>query len=409
MKKILSALLAASLIVSCFCGCNSDRYASLPDEYVAGTDYPTSFVPRYNKFPIAPGEGGYYFTMGDFLFFMDDESKEIAPVCSRPDCRHENESDASLAWQCNAYTGTFSFKFLQLYEENLYCLSSANQNEEGKLQISESSSLLKVSPDGTTHEILCPMPLNLEFIAIHRGYLYYAYMANETTCTLARKKMDALDEEAEIVFTLSDAYWGYFFPNGWHIYFFASSSDDSLSTAYDYDLRTQNIEKLFDKQIIEGIVDGKLLCRDQSFNIGTESETAFTLYDTKTRESTPLCSVSVEPEYSWPEYATDGKLIYQFLSPRGYPESEEYNRDDGRRVMMVYDMTGKRLMSTDLQNLPAPISFAPGDEKYGFFWYEKVYEEGAPLCLDLLKKGEEFKTETIFRRSYAGLRPDLLG
>ena len=77
--------------------------------------------------------------------------------------------------------------------------------------------------------------------------------------------------------------------------------------------------------------------------------------------------------------------------------------------MMVYDMTGKRLMSTDLQNLPAPISFAPGDEKYGFFWYEKVYEEGAPLCLDLLKKGEEFKTETIFRRSYAGLRPDLLG
>ena len=101
-------------------------------------------------------------------------------------------------------------------------------------------------------------------------------MANETTCTLARKKMDALDDEAEIVFTLSDAYWGYFFPNGWHIYFFASSSDDSLSTAYDYDLRTQNIEKLFDKQIIEGIVDGKLLCRDQSFNIGTESETAFT-------------------------------------------------------------------------------------------------------------------------------------
>ena len=219
MKKILSALLAAGLIVSCFGGCNSDRYASLPDEYVAGTDYPTSFVPRYNKFPIAPGEGGYYFTMGDFLFFMDGESKEIAPVCSKPDCRHENESDASLAWQCNAYTGTFSFKFLQLYEENLYCLSAANQNEEGKLQISESSSLLKVSPDGTTHEILCPMPLNLEFIAIHRGYLYYAYMANETTCTLARKKMDALDEEAEIVFTLSDAYWGYFFPNGWHIYF----------------------------------------------------------------------------------------------------------------------------------------------------------------------------------------------
>lgn len=76
--------------------------------------------------------------------------------------------------------------------------------------------------------------------------------------------------------------------------------------------------------------------------------------------------------------------------------------------MAVYDMEGNQIDRVDLPNLPAAISFAPGDEEYGFFWYEKIHDEEQPLCMDLLKKKDGFQSENIFRRGYAGLRPGLM-
>lgn len=409
MKKILCMTLTIIVFLFSLSGCNTDKYASLPDEYVAETDYPSGFAATYNRFPIAPGEGGYYFTMGDFLFFMDGETKEIAPVCSRPDCRHENESDSSLVWQCNAHLGSFNSKFLQVYEESLYCLSSGGQGEDGKLDISASSRLLKVALDGTAHEFLCPMPLNLEFTAIHRGYLYYAYMTDEDSMGLFRKKMDSLTEEPETIFSVDDVLSGScFFLYGSHLYFYIGKADNSSTIVYDYDLNSGEVKELFDKQIIVGLVKGRLLCRKQNLDMSTESQTAFSLYDAQKGELEALCTLPVDQSFSWPEYSTDGNYIYQFLSPRGYAEQEDYNGDDGRHVMAVYDMEGNQVDFVDLPNLPAAISFAPGDEEYGFFWYEKIHDEEQPLCMDLLKKKDGFQSENVFRRCYAGLRPGLM-
>lgn len=408
MKKILCMTLTVIVFLLSLSGCGADKYASLPDEYVAETDYPSGFLATYNRFPIAPGEGGYYFTMGDFLFFMDGETKEIAPVCSRPDCRHENESDSSLVWQCNAHLGSFNSKFLQVYEESLYCLSSGGQGEDGKLDISASSRLLKVALDGTAHEFLCPMPLNLEFTAIHRGYLYYAYYsADGSTLGVYRKKMTQLDEEAEAVLEMSKTTLGSILLLGSHLYM-DCSTDSEIGVLYDVDLNSKEISRIEGQYGLVGVYQNNLLLMEA----GSEEESIFGVYDRKTDTYTRRFTVPSHDEtFASPEYASDGTYLYQFRRPVNfwdYMGTEAYDPDIGNLTMAVYDMEGNQIDRVDLPNLPASISFAPGDEEYGFFWYEKIHDEEQPLCMDLLKKKDGFQSENIFRRCYAELRPGLM-
>lgn len=408
MKKILCMTLTVIVFLFSLSGCNTDKYVSLPDEYVAETDYPSSFAATYNRFPIAPGEGGYYFTMGDFLFFMDGETKEIAPVCSRPDCRHENESDQSLVWQCNAYVGTFHSRFLQVYEGNLYCLSSGGQGEDGKLDISASSRLLKVALDGTAHEFLCPMPQNLEFTAIHRGYLYYAYYsADGSTLGVYRKKMTQLNEEAESILEIPNAFSSVFLPYGTHLYmYFATDDEDGL--LYDYNINSKEVSRIEGQYGLVGVYQNNLLLTE----VESEEERIFGVYDRKTNTYTRRFTVPSRDEtFAYPEYASDGTYLYQFRRPVDFLDSmgsEDYNRDHGKLTLAVYNMEGMQIDLVELIGLPDTISFAPGDEEYGFFWYEKIHDEEQPLCMDLLKKKDGFQSENIFRRCYAELRPGLM-
>lgn len=409
MKKILCMTLTVIVFLLSLSGCNSDKYASLPDEYVAETDYPSGFLATYNRFPIAPDEGGYYFTMGDFLFFMDGETKEIAPVCSRPDCRHENESDSSLVWQCNAHLGSFNSKFLQVYEGDLYCLSSGGQGEDGKLDISASSKLLKVALDGTAHEFLCPMPLNLEFTAIHRGYLYYAcYSADRSTLGVYRKKMSQLEEAVETVLEMPKTTLETILMLGSQLYV-NCYTDSEIGILYSIDLNSKEVSRIEGEYGLVGVCQNNLLLTE----VESEKERIFGVYDRRTgtyarRFSVPSCDES----FAYPEYASDGTYLYQFRRPVDffdYMGTEAYNPDIGNLTMSIYDMEGNQVDFVDLQNLSTSISFAPGDGEYGFFWYEKIREEEMPLCMDLLKKNEDFQTENVFRRGYAGLRPDLMG
>lgn len=408
MKKILCMTLTVIVFLFSLSGCNTDKYVSLPDEYVAETDYPLNFLTTYNRVPIAPGEGGYYFTMGDFLFFMDGETKEIAPVCSRPDCRHENESDENLVWKCNAHVGTFHSKFLQVYEGNIYCLSSGGQGEDGKLDISASSRLLKVALDGTAHEFLCPMPLNLEFTAIHRGYLYYAYdSADGSTLGVYRKKMTQLDEDAETVLEMPKTTLETVLLLGSQLYV-NCYTDSEIGILYDIDLNSKEVSRIEGQYGLVGVVQNNLLLTE----VESEDERIFGVYDRKTDTYTRRFTVpSRDESFAYPEYASDGTYLYQFRRPVDffdYMGTEAYDPDIGNLTMAVYDMEGKQIDRVDLPNLSAAISFAPGDEEYGFFWYEKIHDEEQPLCMDLLKKKDGFQSENIFRRGYAGLRPGLM-
>ena len=407
MKKILCMTLAGIVFLLSLSGCGADKYVSLPDEYVAETDYPSGFATTsYNRFPIAPGEGGYYFTMGDFLFFMDGETKEIAPVCSRPDCRHENESDENLVWQCNAYVGTFHSRFLQVYEGNIYCLSSGGQGEDGKLDISASSRLLKVALDGTAHEFLCPMPLNLEFTAIHRGYLYYAYYsADGSTLGVYRKKMTQLDEEEEAVLEMSKTTLDTILLLGSHLYM-NCSTDSEIGDLYDVDLNSKEVSRIEGQYGLVGVYQNNLLLTEAE----SEEECNIGIYNRKAGTYERRFTVPSHDEtFAYPEYASDGTYFYQFRRPVDIFQREGgYDLDCGEISMAVFDMEGEQVDFVELPNLPAAISFAPGDEEYGFFWYEKIHDEEQPLCMDLLKKKDGFQSENIFRRCYAELRPGLM-
>lgn len=67
---------------------------------------------------VAKGEGGYYFTKDDYIYFFDDTTKRTTLLCAKADCDHKNPD-------CNAFIG--SSMFYNGKEENLdvyYSVSS---------------------------------------------------------------------------------------------------------------------------------------------------------------------------------------------------------------------------------------------------------------------------------------------
>ncbi len=395
--KLLCVLLLLLLTLS---GC-SDPYAQLADTYNAETDQPASFVPLFsNTFAIAPGEGGYYFIMSDFLFFADPETEISVPVCSKAECRHYEETDPQKVWLCNAFVGSSAApSFLQFYEGNLYCISSAG-SVNGELTLFPKTELLRVSPDGTVHDYLFPVDAVLQFAAIHRGYLYYAPV--DEKYRLYRQKMDGNGEE-ELVFEAPNASVDTFF---WGNRAYMQYFEDGAVVCTTYHIQTGEVKEVetngyrWMRPFEDGIICRKISGKDSTFG----------RYDMATGTIEELCTLEDETDtYAYAEYDTDGTYLYQFRRPVGFFEQEEgYNRDNGELKMAVYDLTGKELAVTDLAELPAVICFAPGDENCGVFWYEKIKEEEMPMYLTLLKKQENYRMANVFKHGYAPLRPDLM-
>ena len=132
MKRVVTVLLVLCIIIGlvpALSGCSSSQYDSLPDSYNAETDYSYTFSSFFFGKAMTSEEDGYYFRLGDFLFYMDAESKEVVPFCNRPDCQHLKEKSPSEVWKCNAYMGQTMFSQIQYYDAKLYCTSSFSKEK----------------------------------------------------------------------------------------------------------------------------------------------------------------------------------------------------------------------------------------------------------------------------------------
>ena len=249
-KSVLIALLTICLLLSCS-GCDASKsmeaYRQLPETYQLETDYPSTFFAGSLGPFVAPAPGGYYTFIGRFLYFIDADTMQASVLCNRPECRHEKETDPEKIPLCNAYVQHDRTPMLQYYEGNVYTNMEYYESDDA---VVTSCALVRISADGSSRKILCPLDKGqYSFYAIHRGYLY-SFNRTETISCFSRVDMNKLDKEPESLLqwkTNSSTYYPAFYGN--HFYLNSYQEDASTGTLIPIvqccDLRTGEWNTVF--------------------------------------------------------------------------------------------------------------------------------------------------------------------
>lgn len=265
----MTVLSAAALT---FTGCGSQALiesSSYKTEYLPEEDYNyLSYNWADERQRMAQSDEGIYFLAGDYLFFMDWDTKQTVPLCFKTDCLHADETDQEKIVYCDAFLGgdIVMNPFLAYYRDKLYtiCLDRTTHNDN----------LVEMNPDGSDRKILYSMSDNPPLkIFMHRGVIYYIYklkdLNGETLYGL--NALSVVSDSHEPV----QIYTG-IFEDGWLQNFFAYENYIYISdcyyteTAFDsiiirYDIRTGESEEILGEGIdIYGMEDNNLLIRQNS-------------------------------------------------------------------------------------------------------------------------------------------------
>ncbi len=225
----------------------------LGDFYVEGSDYQYMFEGSFIFYKgQARGSNGHFFTMGHYIYYLDDDTKTLVPLCNKVDCLHNKETDESRYEECNAHinnttsAGEVGIAYCNGY---LYFINK---------RLDWSQDLYRMKEDGSEKQSIYHWEdSRVEEWAIHRDVLYYVehtyeavddkqnnsgtiehYAVKKLALTgMGNKQPDAIYEveEGHTVYSLSKvkAY-------GNHVYFTlhgASVSDVDVITdenVYDY-------------------------------------------------------------------------------------------------------------------------------------------------------------------------------
>lgn len=175
MKRSVFILYAA-ILFAVFC--TACKLEELPDTYVEGSDYQymnmesLHFTLRHVR-----GSKGYYVLHGDYIYFIDEGSNTILPLCNKADCLHDKETDSEKFAYCNACmrptngfpTGGLGISYCNGF---LYCLDDGFS--------SSPPVLYRLSEDGSKKEKIYKWEgCRINEWLIHRDVLYYTKQTYE--------------------------------------------------------------------------------------------------------------------------------------------------------------------------------------------------------------------------------------
>lgn len=164
-SKIIGSLIM--LLIFVLSGCSTQE-EQLPDSYVDGSDYQYMYARNSPSSAFQKGEKGYYMLWNNFIYFFNEEDEMIVPLCSKPDCLHDKETDQEKQEACNAYASTVTGNGLAYCNGNLYYLDA---------DISmKNPALYRFASDGSSKEKLYEWDedgrMPTQWI-VHRDVLYY--------------------------------------------------------------------------------------------------------------------------------------------------------------------------------------------------------------------------------------------
>lgn len=151
--------------------------------YHWGTDNQYFYEYAYNtKGTQAKGESGYFLFYDNFIYYYDDASGQVVPLCNRVDCMHDNDPERNRRITCNAFTGwqQENVQFADDYPE-VSSMNTGLEYSDGYLYFltqnfgDDCSILYRIREDGSGREML--YNFGDEYLygwCIHRGYCYYS-------------------------------------------------------------------------------------------------------------------------------------------------------------------------------------------------------------------------------------------
>lgn len=169
MKRLISLIIAIICIGVLFSACKkepAEQIEQTENTYIEGTDYQY----MYDNHPMAESPDGYYFLAGYYLYYIDKANMEAIPLCNKPNCLHQNETNPEKVLDCNAcFLNSGSSPLVAWYEGHLYVTDQkTNGNANGEYD------LIRMDADGSNRKTLLALPANTSCYMIHRGYIYYA-------------------------------------------------------------------------------------------------------------------------------------------------------------------------------------------------------------------------------------------
>lgn len=391
MKKI--AILLLLVILASSVGCTKDSKPAATNTGTGNKDYQYSFcnIPT-GDIPVQKGDGGYYFNWNSYLYFIDENTLKIAPLCNKANCLHDKErDDYSDVDECNAYLldslGNTDYFYI---DDKLYTLKDESYFEGKKLIVI--NSIYESNPDRTESKKIFTIRDEIVYWIMHRGMIYYITDPESDV-----KKYSLSDKKTEVCFDLADtklynAEINRFYAYNDNLYYFVSgykdeqefksmiSGSDNSPFEYIYVCAPDGKQKYRveselsrDGIVFQGFSDGKILYTDADYDKG------------------------IKYLYSMDQNGKSTKLDFKFKNIfDSYCEDDEFSYvrigktidDIEKNIYEVYDKKGKFITSIDFPD-GYPNLFMLGDNKY-LFYLEDTEKAVNLYCLDKekLKNGD---------------------
>ena len=208
-KKIIKMLGAALLAVIVAFSSSCSQQKDYGEEYNYETDCQYSYYSNVGIWKVVQSDGkGQYVFRNNYIYYYNTKEKTLTPLCNKPNCLHDMETDKERLDDCNAYAPTAKIGtnyFIQYYDGYVYYFSASNNDDN------VTNSLYRVKNDGSKKDKIFTTNDEMPVITwlLHRGYLYYAtqtysYGGNETytKCMLKSVELSSnmSEKNAKVIF-----------------------------------------------------------------------------------------------------------------------------------------------------------------------------------------------------------------
>lgn len=369
----------------------------LPDSYVKHSDaqYFQSTA-ETNMSMIQLDDTGCYLYHDGFIYYYDNESSKITPLCSKANCLHDRESSEEKLHQCNAYLDNKTEweaekPGLFYYEGDLYVLFSS------KIHISSSPfapyDLYRISGDGSSKDKVATLS-RAEFATLHRGYLYYygqgynydGETGVDSEYSVRRISVSDSNPKEEIIFALPKgsvpANYTQILAYGNYIYFSyaytvsENGNEKYIHNPYYYNIhdKTTGILDIAEKDLVsipDGIFNDRLLFKhcDQELEPPESYFAKVNMYSSDF-SGEDIKDTNLLVEQAW-FFQSDGKYLYveDVLSAALYGDKPKtiYVYDSSLNLVDFYTPP-----ATDISFINSPI----GNEHYQYLLFDEDNEWG---------------------------------
>lgn len=381
-------------------GCNRPQ-KEIKDYYIENQDQQFMYCNNGTQ-NMAKAEEGYYFFAGEYLYYMDFESMEPIIVCNKPNCLHNEETDAEKRVDCNALF--IENSFLTYHDDYLYTTVKQYKSSSQKIE------LVKVSLDGTSRKKIFEFDVKPTAIAIHRGKLYYSSTAfdSEGKAIYALKEVELgkWHAQSKILYEgdLAKGSIQHIICYGNHVYFTELTINDEVQIIKQmhYDIVQQKTARLFteDDDLYPqclSIVDGKVYYTIFTGDYADDENKIVYKADLDGNNNSPCFELPVFASIN-----SDGNnlIVEDIVAGSSKP--------DDQKSISIYSSEGEILGEFLTRNLSRVHDTFPGDENYLFVNNntEGYYEIKAINKRKL--KEEQLEVKDFFRIEDDKLYPELI-